>query len=633
MRAMGPPVAPEPKAPAKPAVPHAGHPDRRDLPPWLLTALVVATATATGIAGHTVSRARLDPSVGFAAGVFVAMLAIFGLPSLSIRLVARGCLGLSAILLLRFGLAGGPGSLGGQALVAWPVAAVAVFVLTDRIGTDANPPLTGGSDPRVAALPTLRTIAAIAAVVVLLAILLAPRVASHVGRDAEPGKGPNLDSASAGTSLRANRSLDMTTRPDLTDQVVFTVDSNRQTFWRGEVYDTWDGRTWTRSEPSVERLVDDREVIHEADDLGADGSDVVRQRFRMATDYASVLYAAASATSVTADAAVAQHPDGTLIGGPLGQGATYTVVSRRVPLSPTILRNASRAVPSDVATRYAATPVATDRVVAAAKRVTASATTTYDKVLALEDWMGGRTKYSLDAPLAPKGVDVVDHFLFTSKEGWCEQIASSLVVLARAAGIPARLVTGFVPGEQDPVTGTFTVRARDAHAWAEVWFAGIGWVPFDPTADVPLAGNDKASTPWSEWLLHHAVYLVLAIGAIAVLVGPVRMLVRRVLARRRERPDGWAAIADAALDRLGARADRARSPDETAAAYAAALAERYDDPRLVEVGTLLDDALFAADPPGPDRTAWADAVLDDLAKAEPRSAEPVAAGATPSNSP
>ena len=64
-----------------------------------------------------------------------------------------------------------------------------------------------------------------------------------------------------------------------------------------------------------------------------------------------------------------------------------------------------------------------------------------------------------------------------------------MVVLARSVGIPARLVTGFVPGEQDPVTGTYTVRAKHAHAWAEVWFAGIGWGPFDPTASVPLAGD------------------------------------------------------------------------------------------------------------------------------------------------
>ena len=103
--------------------------------------------------------------------------------------------------------------------------------------------------------------------------------------------------------------------------------------------------------------------------------------------------------------------------------------------------------------------------------------------------MGANTSYSLDAPLSPSGVDVVDHFLLTSKQGWCEQIASSLVVMLRLNGVPARLASGFVTGEFDldlsPVPGS----RRDAHAWTEVWFEGLGWVPFDPTADVPLSGD------------------------------------------------------------------------------------------------------------------------------------------------
>ena len=109
---------------------------------------------------------------------------------------------------------------------------------------------------------------------------------------------------------------------------------------------------------------------------------------------------------------------------------------------------------------------------------------------AIESWLGANTKYSLNAPLSPSNVDVVDDFLFRSRVGWCEQIASSLVVLARSAGIPARLVTGFVPGSRDALTGRFVVRERDAHAWAEIYFPGIGWQGFDPTASVPLAGDD-----------------------------------------------------------------------------------------------------------------------------------------------
>ena len=90
--------------------------------------------------------------------------------------------------------------------------------------------------------------------------------------------------------------------------------------------------------------------------------------------------------------------------------------------------------------------------------------TTFDKVLALEAWLGAHVKYSITAPLAPQGVDVVDDFLFRSRLGWCEQVASSLVVLARSVGIPARLATGFVPGTprfaHGPVRRTRARRAR-----------------------------------------------------------------------------------------------------------------------------------------------------------------------------
>ena len=138
-------------------------------------------------------------------------------------------------------------------------------------------------------------------------------------------------------------------------------------------------------------------------------------------------------------------------------------------------------------------------------------------MIAIEDWMGAHTEYSLNAPLSPPGVDVVDDFLFRSKLGWCEQIASSLVVLARSVGIPARLATGFAPGERDALTGRFVVRERDAHAWAEIYFAGIGWQGFDPTASVPLAGDKPASGSWMQRVRDHALAFGIAAALLVLL--------------------------------------------------------------------------------------------------------------------
>ncbi len=90
--------------------------------------------------------------------------------------------------------------------------------------------------------------------------------------------------------------------------------------------------------------------------------------------------------------------------------------------------------------------------------------------------------YTLQPPLL--GADAVDAFLFDSRRGFCEHYAGALVFLMRAAGVPARVVTGYQGGELNPLGDYWIVRQRDAHAWAEVWLPGEGWVRVDPTAAV-----------------------------------------------------------------------------------------------------------------------------------------------------
>ncbi|RMX04318.1 DUF3488 domain-containing protein [Corticibacter populi] len=91
-------------------------------------------------------------------------------------------------------------------------------------------------------------------------------------------------------------------------------------------------------------------------------------------------------------------------------------------------------------------------------------------------------QYTLEPPLY--GPDTADDFWFTHRQGFCEHIASAFAILMRAAGIPARMVTGYQGGELNPVDGVWTVRQADAHAWTEVWLAGEGWRRIDPTAAI-----------------------------------------------------------------------------------------------------------------------------------------------------
>ena len=101
---------------------------------------------------------------------------------------------------------------------------------------------------------------------------------------------------------------------------------------------------------------------------------------------------------------------------------------------------------------------------------------------ALQRLRSGGYTYTLEPGVV--GRETADEFWFDTKAGFCEHIASAFVVLLRAAGVPARIVTGFQGGEMNGVDGYWTVRNADAHAWTEVWLAGSGWVRIDPTGAV-----------------------------------------------------------------------------------------------------------------------------------------------------
>jgi transglutaminase-like putative cysteine protease len=114
--------------------------------------------------------------------------------------------------------------------------------------------------------------------------------------------------------------------------------------------------------------------------------------------------------------------------------------------------------------------------------------------------------YTLNAPLL--GRDSIDEFLFDTQRGFCEHYSSAFVFLMRAAGIPARVVTGYQGGWWSAAGNYLLVRQSDAHAWAEVWLPGRGWRRFDPTAAVSpariergaAAANDSASWAQADWL-------------------------------------------------------------------------------------------------------------------------------------
>jgi len=117
----------------------------------------------------------------------------------------------------------------------------------------------------------------------------------------------------------------------------------------------------------------------------------------------------------------------------------------------------------------------------------------YKKALVLRDYLRKKFKYQQYSRPVPKGRETVDYFLFNLKEGHCEYFASALTVMARLAGLPARVVTGFSPGNYNALNKYFEVHAYHAHAWTQIFIPGMGWLTIDAT---PPGSIESRTTPF-----------------------------------------------------------------------------------------------------------------------------------------
>lgn len=177
---------------------------------------------------------------------------------------------------------------------------------------------------------------------------------------------------------------------------------------------------------------------------------------------------------------------------------SYEGVSNIHTPSAAELRAAVGQVPETIARRYLQLPAKVDaRIPQLARQVTAKATNDYDRARALEQHLQSRYGYTLQLPSTPPA-DPLANFLFERKQGHCEYFASSMAILLRELGIPSRIVNGFRTGEFNDLTGSYIIRARDAHSWVEAWFPGQGWVAFDPTP----ASLYSTATGWQRMLLY-----------------------------------------------------------------------------------------------------------------------------------
>jgi protein-glutamine gamma-glutamyltransferase len=318
---------------------------------------------------------------------------------------------------------------------------------------------------------------------------------------------------------------------------LLSVRSEEGHYWRAAVLDRFDGYTWERSRTDVGQpplelptAVDRHSPAGAPERLNPDW--IVRTRFtlrELQSAFAIAPGALRSADGIEID----PTPNGTAFveDGGIGEGDVYTATSyapnptssemRRAPDSyaPALAVHTTIGLPRDdppqgppgggfdrpvvvplrgaesggdgAARRIASSGYG--EVFELARRLTAGAPSAYDEVKAIERHLQSSYSYVEDVQFA--GVPL-RAFLFRSRAGYCEQFSGAMALMLRMLGIPARVAAGFSPGRPDG-PDRYVVRDREAHSWVEVYFTGIGWVPFDPTPDVAPAelqvGGDAAS--------------------------------------------------------------------------------------------------------------------------------------------
>jgi transglutaminase-like putative cysteine protease len=286
------------------------------------------------------------------------------------------------------------------------------------------------------------------------------------------------DAAAASGGLPSSHLL--TGEPELLDTLMFQVwveDDPKSTvhgYWRTHIYQEYTGRGWLggnvlpqrfgagqRIEPSAGK---DRVFLT----IRAEG---IYPRKRMV--YANqIVWASQPVTAY-----LRESPEGTVdLSSVTISAQVYQVESARPSASVVDLQASGDVYPSWVADRYLQLPEGVpQRVIDLAAEITSNRTDPYARAVAIEKYLR-QFPYTLDIPGPPADQDVADYFLFELQQGYCDYYATTMVVLARSIGLPARVVSGYRGGELDETTGAIQVAGDNAHSWVEVYFNGIGWI-------------------------------------------------------------------------------------------------------------------------------------------------------------
>jgi transglutaminase-like putative cysteine protease len=319
---------------------------------------------------------------------------------------------------------------------------------------------------------------------------------------------------------------------------LLSVRSDDPHYWKAETLDSFDGVRWYSSSSEEVRELD-AELPFDSDNFfepgpwtyGAPNPDWNHQIQVRIRSLSTELLIGAGLTYDVDGVSALPSADGTtrLLGDPLERGDDYTIRAYEPAPDAIQLAGAPRGYPAwadrytelvvpssetdadavslsevDVPPRGNSAPMAErgaaarrladsayDQTYALVEALTADSTSVYDAVQTIETHLRDTYSYS---ERVPEHAYPLESFLFEDRRGYCQQFSGAMTLMLRMAGIPARVAAGFSPGTLNRKTGEYRVRDLDAHSWVEVYFRGIGWVPFDPTPRVAEAASRSAAS-------------------------------------------------------------------------------------------------------------------------------------------
>ncbi|WP_246946068.1 transglutaminase-like domain-containing protein [Bacillus pinisoli] len=277
------------------------------------------------------------------------------------------------------------------------------------------------------------------------------------------------------------------------ETVVFTVESNSREYWKVETKDVYTGKGWESSSDTKVPFEEDEGIIVKA--LNSSVETTPSQAVvSVSLEYPHIVYPVElqdvnSGTDILYQFNTNTEKISTERNGqpfPLQQ---YELTYNDPKFAYEDLRAASLEYDPDILQKYTQLPdELPDRVRELATEIVAPYSNRYDQAKAVESYfrMNGFVYDTTDVAIPGRNDDYVDQFLFDTKIGYCDNFSTSMIVLLRSVGIPARWVKGYAGGEYvstlENDNRIYEVKNMDAHSWVEVYFEGIGWVPFEPTS-------------------------------------------------------------------------------------------------------------------------------------------------------